>query len=262
MFRIWTQVLLSAVGVLLTPGVYRTLAVEVTTPKELTAVNGTDVRLKCTFKSSSPVSEESVSVFWSFTPLGPDKREEYFFHYKEKPFPPVQGLLKGHAVWSGNVLKNDASIKLNNVQPHFNGTYTCLVHNPPDVHSYTGEIRLEVVQSVKLSEIGILAAAVGGGVVVVLLILTIVLAVRYCRGRHGDAGIELKSTKQESVCVQEELQPINRPEKELEKDEVHEDLEKTKLHEDIEESKLHEEDEDAKSKVKESDAHLKPGDDN
>lgn len=64
-----------------------------------------------------------------------------------------------------------------------------------------------------------------------------------------------------SVCAhsnkhssaQEELQPINRPEEEPEKDELHEDLEK---------SKLHEEDGDTKSEVKESDANLKPGDDN
>lgn len=52
------------------PGVYRALAIEVFTPKELTAVNGTDVRLKCTFESSQPVSESSASVSWSFKPIG------------------------------------------------------------------------------------------------------------------------------------------------------------------------------------------------
>ncbi|MCI4394637.1 hypothetical protein PGIGA_G00171380 [Pangasianodon gigas] len=252
MLRIWIQLLVSVVGVLLSPGVYRTLAIEVSTPKELTAANGTDVRLKCTFKSSQPVSEKSVSVSWSFKPLGPGS-EEKFFYYQEVPFPPDRGQFKGHAVWSGNVLKNDGSITLTSVQFSFNGTYTCQVLNPPDVHGFTSEIRLEVVQSVKLSEIGILAAAVGGAILLILLILSIVFTVRYFRGRRGDAAIELQDSKRASVCrTHEEFMPINGPEKELEKDKLQDDLEK---------SKLHEEEPDAKSEVKESHANLKPGDD-
>ncbi|KAB5522714.1 hypothetical protein PHYPO_G00162650 [Pangasianodon hypophthalmus] len=252
MLRIWIQFLVSVVGVLLTPGVYRTLAIEVSTPKELTAANGTDVRLKCTFKSSQPVSEKSVSVSWSFKPLG-SSSEEKFFYYQEVPFPPDRGQFKGHAVWSGNVLKNDGSITLTSVQFSFNGTYTCQVLNPPDVHGFTSEIRLEVVQSVKLSEIGILAAAVGGAILLILFILSIVFTVRYFRGRRGDAAIELQDSKRASVCrTHEEFMPINGPEKELEKDKLRDDLEK---------SKLHEEEPDAKSEVKESHANLKPSDD-
>ncbi|KAI5089568.1 myelin protein zero-like protein 2 precursor [Silurus meridionalis] len=179
-------------------GVYHIWAIEVFTPKELTAVNGTEVRLKCTFTSSEAVSEKTLSISWSFKPLGPG-REEQFFYYQEKPYPPTQGQFEGRAAWSGNILKNDASITLNDVQFNFNGTYTCLVRNPPDVHGFTGEIRLEVVQSVKLSEMEILAVAVGGGIALVLIILTIVLSVRYFRGRQGDAGIELQDAKRASV---------------------------------------------------------------
>lgn len=51
----------------------------------------------------------------------------------------------------------------------------------------------------KLSEIGLLAAAVGGAIVLVLLILAVVLVVRYYRGRRGDAGIELQNSKRASV---------------------------------------------------------------
>lgn len=53
--------------------------------------------------------------------------------------------------------------------------------------------------SVKLSEIGILAAAVGGAIMLVLLILGIVLTVRFFRGRRGDAGIELPDSKRGTV---------------------------------------------------------------
>lgn len=69
------------------------------------------------------------------------------FHYQGEPFPPKTGQFKGHVAWTGDLLKNDGSITLNDVQFSFNGTYTCQVRNPPDVHGYTGEIRLEVVLS-------------------------------------------------------------------------------------------------------------------
>ncbi|XP_027033889.1 myelin protein zero-like protein 2b [Tachysurus fulvidraco] len=246
MFRTWTRFLVSAVGVLLT-GALHVLAIEVSTPKELTAVNGTSVRLKCTFKSSQPVTEKSASVSWSFKPLSPGM-EEQFFYYHEVPFPPTKGHFTGHVTWSGDVMNNDGSITLNDVQFSFNGTYTCQVRNPPDVHGYTSEIRLEVVLSVKISEIGILAAAVGGAIVLVLVILAGVLVVRYFRSRQGDAAIELQDTKRGSVCILEESIPINQPEQELEKDklQLQDDLEK-KLPEEID--------------AKESDANLKASDD-
>lgn len=40
---------------------------EVHTAKEVVAVNGTNQRLKCTFSSSSPVSQQ-LSVSWNFQP--------------------------------------------------------------------------------------------------------------------------------------------------------------------------------------------------
>lgn len=42
-------------------------AVEVHTSKEVAAVNGTNLRLKCTFSSSSPISQH-LSVTWNFQP--------------------------------------------------------------------------------------------------------------------------------------------------------------------------------------------------
>ncbi|KAM9440910.1 myelin protein zero-like protein 2b [Clarias gariepinus] len=198
MFWIWIRVLLCVLGVLLAPGVHHASAIEVFTSKELTAVNGTDVRLKCTFKSTQPVSETAASVSWSFRPLG-SNQEIQFFHYQGEPFLPEEGQFQGHVSWTGNMLKNDGSITLRNVQFTFNGTFMCQVRNPPDVHGYTGEVRFEVVQSVKLSEIGILAAAVGGGIVLVLLILIAIFIVRYFRGRRGDASIELEDSKRGSV---------------------------------------------------------------
>ncbi|KAI4877027.1 hypothetical protein NFI96_028131 [Prochilodus magdalenae] len=173
---------------------------EVFTPKELTAVNGSSVLLKCTFKSTEAVSEGSVSVAWTFKPLG-QTGEETIFYFQIQPYPSKTGRLKDHVTWSGNVMKNDASITIRDVQFNFNGTYGCRVTNPPDVHSITSEIHLQVVQSVKLSEMGILAAAVGGAIFLVLVILSVFLTVRHCRRKQEDTGVELDKSewKQPSV---------------------------------------------------------------
>uniref|UniRef100_A0AAY4ALT9 Ig-like domain-containing protein n=1 Tax=Denticeps clupeoides TaxID=299321 RepID=A0AAY4ALT9_9TELE len=166
-------------------------AIEIVTPKELEAVNGTSVRLKCTFKSTHPVSENSVSVSWSFKPLQPGP-DESVFHYQDGPFPPTIGRFKGHAVWSGDILGNDASITLNDVQFSFNGTYICQVRNPPDFQGFAGEISLKVVQTVSFSEIKILAIAVGGAIALVIIALVIFMVVSVCKRRHEDPELEMR----------------------------------------------------------------------
>lgn len=50
---------------------------------------------------------------------------------------------------------------------------------------------------VSLSEIGILAAAVGGACGIILVLLGIFVAVRYCRRKRTDNDIELHSQERE-----------------------------------------------------------------
>lgn len=50
-------------------GVRRVGGIDIYTPKEVEAVNGTDVKLKCTFTSTQPVSIQSVTVSWNFRPM-------------------------------------------------------------------------------------------------------------------------------------------------------------------------------------------------
>ncbi|XP_016142370.1 myelin protein zero-like protein 2b [Sinocyclocheilus grahami] len=193
MSRVWIY-LFPALCALVLPGVHQVEGIEVLTSSELEAVNGTDVRLKCTFKSTHPLSEESVSVSWSFRPLGKTS-EESIFLYHGHAYPPQDGKFKDHAVWSGNVMKGDASITLQNVQSSFNGTYSCQVRNTPDFQGFAGEISLRVVQKVSFSEIGILAIAVGGSIGVVLLILIIYIVVRVFRRRDNDMDVEMEDHK-------------------------------------------------------------------
>uniref|UniRef100_A0A3P9JY47 Ig-like domain-containing protein n=1 Tax=Oryzias latipes TaxID=8090 RepID=A0A3P9JY47_ORYLA len=158
-------------------------AIEVHTPSEVVAVNGSDVKLSCTFKSTHPVSDQSVAVVWNYRPPNSQAEISVFYHHGT-PYPQEQGLFKGRVVWSGNVVKRDASITLQKVSPTFNGTYTCQVKNRPDVLGNHGEIDLKVVNKVSVSEIGILAAAVGGSCAVILVILGIIMGVKLYKRRQ------------------------------------------------------------------------------
>uniref|UniRef100_A0A8C7WY49 Myelin protein zero-like 2b n=1 Tax=Oryzias sinensis TaxID=183150 RepID=A0A8C7WY49_9TELE len=160
-------------------------AIEVHTPSEVVAVNGSDVKLSCTFKSTQPVSDQSVTVTWNYRPPN-SQAETSVFYYQGTPYPQEQGLFKGRVVWSGNVVKRDASITLLKVSPTFNGTYTCQVKNRPDVLGNHGEIDLKVVNKVSVSEIGILGAAVGGSCAVILVILGIIMGVKLYKRRQKE----------------------------------------------------------------------------
>lgn len=50
-------------------GVRHVSGINIYTAKEQEVVNGTSVRLKCTFTSTQPVSLQSATVSWSFRPL-------------------------------------------------------------------------------------------------------------------------------------------------------------------------------------------------
>ncbi|XP_028451169.1 myelin protein zero-like protein 2b [Perca flavescens] len=188
MYRIWPLLLL---GGFVVPGVRRVSGIEIYTPKEVEAVNGTDVKLKCTFTSTDPVSPQSVTVSWLFRPINSGS-DESVFYYQDKSYPVTQGRFKDHAVWSGDIMRRDVSITLLNVPPTFNGTYICQVRNPPDVHGSNGEIFLKVVNKVSLSEISILAAAVGGSCAVILILLGIFVAVKFYRRKHMEPDTELQ----------------------------------------------------------------------
>lgn len=192
MYRIWPLLLL---GGLMLPGVRHVSGIVIYTPSEVEAVNGTNVRLKCTFSSTHPVTLQSVTVSWNFRPLN-SKADESVFYYQEAPFPPQEGRFKGHAVWSGDVLRRDASITLHEVPPTFNGTYICQVRNLPDVHGSNGEIILKVINKASLSEISLLAAAVGGACGVILILLGVFMAVRFYRKKHRGNDMELQTQEQ------------------------------------------------------------------
>lgn len=71
------------------------------------------------------------------------------FYFHEKPFPPSEGRFHMKVAFVGDVSASDASILVRDVTFSFNGTFSCQVKNPPDVHGNVGEVQLRVVASGK-----------------------------------------------------------------------------------------------------------------
>ncbi|KAI1903861.1 hypothetical protein AGOR_G00031580 [Albula goreensis] len=209
-FRLFT-LLAGLVGA----GVLQVSSMKVTVQEEVEAVNGTDVKLQCNFLSSSPISPSAVSVSWNFRPMQ-GAGEESVFYFQDKPYPPERGRFLGQVVWAGDIARGDASIMLHDVKFTFNGTFSCQVKNPPDVHGTAGELQLRVVQTASFSEIAILATAIGGAIGLVLIILAIFISVKFCRQRSLERELEMSSWdgKDTTVCDPEETLPLNRRQEE------------------------------------------------
>uniref|UniRef100_A0A672LWN4 Myelin protein zero like 2 n=1 Tax=Sinocyclocheilus grahami TaxID=75366 RepID=A0A672LWN4_SINGR len=153
--------------------------IRVFTAGDVKAVNGTDVRLKCTFQSSAAIRASSVTVSWSFRPLGPG-------HEETRPFAPLEGRFRKKVEWAGDISGRDASVVLRRVPFSFNGTFSCQVKNPPDVHGNVGVVRLQVVSTASLSEILILCVAIGGAILLILLLVMIAASLRRCHRRRNE----------------------------------------------------------------------------
>ncbi|XP_041850659.1 myelin protein zero-like protein 2 [Melanotaenia boesemani] len=190
---------------LATSGVLQVSGIRIYTSGNIEAVNGTDVRLKCTFQSSSSINPNAVSISWTFRPLGPG-REESIFHYQQRPYPPLDGIFRKRIVWAGDIMGRDASIIIQQVKFIYNGTYICQVKNPPDVHGTVGEIQLRVVTTASFSELLLLALAIGGGIALVVILLIIIVSCRRCKRRERQRQLEekeeapRKERKDPTVC--------------------------------------------------------------
>ncbi|XP_054659143.1 myelin protein zero-like protein 3 [Grus americana] len=118
-------------GVLLLLGVCNALSLEIKASPKVRAFVGEQVLLKCSFKSSSPITD-SLTVDWTYRPLTGGQMET-IFHYQSVPYP-TMGKFKDRISWVGNVAKGDASIAIQSPVMSDNGTFICSVKNPPDVY--------------------------------------------------------------------------------------------------------------------------------
>ncbi|KAM6933130.1 myelin protein zero-like protein 3 [Xenentodon cancila] len=114
-------------------------------------------------------------VDWSYRPQtgGPPQT---IFHFSSRVFPPSGGQFANRVLWQGSPARGDASISLINASLSDNGTYTCSVRNPPDVHgSPTSHTVLTVTPktpSIRFSDVAVLLTFVllPSGIITLFLI--------------------------------------------------------------------------------------------
>ncbi|KAK2881762.1 hypothetical protein QQF64_008209 [Cirrhinus molitorella] len=147
--------------------------ISVKAPAEISVIRGATVTLTCSFTSSSSITS-LMSIDWTFRPEsgGPAK---LFFHFSSKAYLPEDDYFKGRVKWVGSPSRGEASVQLLNASLTDNGTYTCAVRNPPDVHGSPAQTLLTVTPkrlSLTFTDVGVLLVfiLVPSGVITLVLL--------------------------------------------------------------------------------------------
>nr|XP_036848573.1 myelin protein zero-like protein 3 isoform X2 [Manis javanica] len=119
-------------GILLFQGVHMVLSLEIKADAHVWGYVGEKIKLKCTFKSTFSVTDK-LTIDWTYRPPR-SSRTESIFHYQSFQYPTTAGTFRDRISWVGDVYKGDASISISNPTIKDNGTFSCAVKNPPDVH--------------------------------------------------------------------------------------------------------------------------------
>ncbi|XP_029428959.1 sodium channel subunit beta-2 isoform X2 [Rhinatrema bivittatum] len=156
-------------------------SMEITAPASVQAINGTDIRLSCTFLSCYKVNHKQFSMNWTYRECE-NCTEETFFTFQQKFINLKLDRFKERMEFSGNLNKNDLSITLQDVKLDDEGIYTCYVMNLPDRYRDHKKILLQVLTEAppeRDSTVAVIVgASVGGFLAVVILVLMIVKCVR------------------------------------------------------------------------------------
>ncbi|OBS58496.1 hypothetical protein A6R68_10361, partial [Neotoma lepida] len=140
-------------SILFVQGVCTVLSLEISADAHVRGYVGENIKLKCTFKSSSDI-----------------------FHYQSFQYPTTAGTFRDRIFWVGNVYKGDASISISKPTLKDNGTFSCAVKNPPDVYHNIPLTELTVTErgfGTMLSSVALLSILVfiPSAVVVILLLV-------------------------------------------------------------------------------------------
>ncbi|MEE6516819.1 hypothetical protein FKM82_026572 [Ascaphus truei] len=190
----------SPVPVLLSIGlsILAVSGMEVSVPSTVYALNGSDIRLTCSFNSCYKMDNKLFSMNWTYRSCE-NCSEETFIQYDKKIINLRLDRFQNRVEFSGNPSKNNVSVVIREVQLNDEGEYHCYVLNPPDRHKGTGKIRLKVLTEVppeRDSTVAVLVGAtVGGFLAVVILILVIVKCVR--RKKQQTLNSEDQKTEEE-----------------------------------------------------------------
>ncbi|XP_012865054.1 PREDICTED: myelin protein zero-like protein 3 [Dipodomys ordii] len=162
-------------GVLLLRGMHTVLSLEISADAHIRGYVGEKVKLRCTFKSSSDVTDK-LTIDWTYRPPSSSRTESVNFHYQSFQYPTTAGTFRDRISWAGNVYKGDASISISNPTLKDNGTFSCAVKNLPDVHHDIPLTELTITErgfGTMLSSVALLSILVfiPSAVVIVLLLV-------------------------------------------------------------------------------------------
>ncbi|XP_048120064.1 sodium channel subunit beta-2 [Alosa alosa] len=158
-------------------------AMDVLVANQITALNGTKVKISCTFTSCYKVENSKFAMNWSYQETANDTRDIFMIFHKNKMQP--TGMRFGDRVaFVGNVEKNDLSVTLEDVQISDEGLYHCWVHNPPDRVLGLGTIELVVVTELPPPRDTTIAVVIGASVGGILALLILSMVVVKCVRRH------------------------------------------------------------------------------
>nr|XP_014430496.1 sodium channel subunit beta-2 [Pelodiscus sinensis] len=146
---------------------------EIMAQPTISALNGTSVRLACTFNSCYKVENKEFSLNWTYQ--GCDNcSEELFLQFRMKIVHWRLDRFGNRVEFTGNPSKNDVSFTLHQVQLEDEGIYNCYVGHARISLRVITEAPPERDSTVAV----IVGASVGGFLAVVILVLVVVKCVR------------------------------------------------------------------------------------
>ncbi|KAM8902466.1 sodium channel regulatory subunit beta-2 isoform 1-T1 [Spinachia spinachia] len=174
--------LLSAAMLLLSSGCS---SMDVIMPNSMNALNGTTIKIPCTFTSCYKMDPNMFVMNWTYQETLNDTEEMIMAYHKKRGMVPLRSDRFGERVmFAGNLDKNDLSITLSNVQIEDEGIYNCNVRNPPDRITGQHGIQLNVVTELPPPRDSTIAVAIGASVGGALALLILSMLVVKCLRRH------------------------------------------------------------------------------
>uniref|UniRef100_A0A8C8DRZ8 Sodium channel, voltage-gated, type II, beta n=1 Tax=Oryzias sinensis TaxID=183150 RepID=A0A8C8DRZ8_9TELE len=160
---------------------------DVLVPSYITARNGTNVRIPCTFTSCYKMDLNKFHMNWTYKVADNESETEVMFmtyDRKKGMIPLTTDQFDDRVEFTGNLDKNDLSITLSNIQPEDTGFYFCHVLNPPDRIHGKGTIHVNVVNELPPPRDSTIAVAIGASVGGALALLILSMVVIKCLRRH------------------------------------------------------------------------------
>ncbi|XP_041667933.1 sodium channel subunit beta-2 [Cheilinus undulatus] len=158
---------------------------DVTVSSKINALNGTTVKIPCTFTSCYRMDATKFAMNWTYQESLNDTEEMFMTYFRKKGMVPLRSDRFGDRVTFAGVLeKNDLSITLSDVQLDDEGFYNCYVRNPPDRNQGHGVIELIVVTELPPPKDSTIAVAIGASVGGLLALLILSMVIVKCLRRH------------------------------------------------------------------------------